>query len=140
MLESEEFRKSVPFVRNESVMNSYLGKVTKARTTDIGKGEMTDINRIAYHLPYCDAIVTDRFWSLAFSDKFITDRMPVSCRFFHLKEYKKFMTYLEEIETEYADQIALANSYLVDLSPTLDLFGSSGIPMKMTIPKKPRNK
>jgi len=123
MFESEEFRREVPFVRNESVMNSYLGKVVKGRTTDIGPGEMTDINRIAYHLPYCDAIVTDGFWSRAFSDKFITGRIKTGCRFFHLKEYKKLITYLDEIEKEYADQIALAQAYLGDLTPNTGLLG-----------------
>ncbi|MFA5272970.1 MAG: hypothetical protein WC353_02300 [Candidatus Peribacter sp.] len=123
MFESEEFRRYIPFIRNESVMNAYLGKVTKGRTKDIGKGEMTDINRIAYHLPYCDAIVTDEFWSKAFANKFITDRIHVKCRFFHLKDYRQFMAYLSEVEKEYKDQIELARSYLGDIDPTMTLLG-----------------
>ena len=42
---------------------------------------------------------------------------------FHLKEYKNLMTYLEEIEREYADQISLSHEYLVDLTPEVSLLG-----------------
>ena len=40
-----------------------------------------------------------------------------------LKEYKKLMEYLEEIEKEYAEQIALAQEHLGDLSPNMKLLG-----------------
>lgn len=123
MFESEEFRKYLPSLNNETIMNAYLGKVTKGRKGDIEKGEMTDINRIAYVMPYCDAIVTDEFWYKGFKKKdLLTERIPTNCKFFCLPQYEELIAYLDEIEKEYADQISLSRSFLGDLSPSLDLF------------------
>ena len=123
MFENEDFRKHLPSLNNETIMNAYLGKVTKGRKGDIDKGEMTDINRIAYVMPYCDAIVTDEFWYKGFKKKdLLTERIATDCEFFCLPRYEELVAYLDEIEKEYADQIALSESILGDLSANVNLF------------------